>query len=113
MTKEKQARPGVASRAITAWAQLADESSPAFAAFTVYRDLPVVERSIRAAAEACGKHIRLLERWSRKYAWVARVRAWDAENDRVHCEGVLKSVSDRARELGPGKARRSGTTLAR
>lgn len=57
--------------------QLPKESAKAFAAFSVYLSLGP-ERSIRAVGEKLGKSEGLLERWSRKFDWPARVQAYAA-----------------------------------
>ena len=54
--------------------QLPKESAKAFAAFALYLSLGP-ERSIRAVGEKLGKSEGLLERWSRKFDWPARVQA--------------------------------------
>lgn len=58
-----------------------DESSEAFQAFACYRDMGT-GRSHVAVAQELGKSDQLISRWSRKFHWVKRVHAWDAELDR-------------------------------
>lgn len=50
------------------------ESAKAFAAFKTYLDLGP-ERSLVLVADKLGKSKTLIERWSRKYEWPARVQA--------------------------------------
>ncbi len=50
------------------------ESAKAFAAFSIYLGLGP-ERSIRMVGEKLGKSEGLLERWSRRFDWPARVQA--------------------------------------
>lgn len=52
------------------------ESAKAFAAFETYARLES-KRSLAAVGQALGKSVGLLERWSRKYQWVERARAYD------------------------------------
>jgi len=50
------------------------ESSKAFAAFKVYLELGP-ERSLVAVGNKLGKGVTVIERWSRKFDWLARVQA--------------------------------------
>ena len=80
------------------------EPSRAFHAFTVYRDLPPQERTLRrvtellrgtSATETAGtsgpakrsrrrEHVsETVESWSAKWKWKMRAKAWDDEKDRV------------------------------
>src|SRR3954447_21109483 len=53
-----------------------DESAKAYAAFACYRDLGP-ERSTRKVAQRLGRSVALIQRWSRRHAWVARAGAYD------------------------------------
>ena len=53
------------------------ESAKAFEAFTTYANQGP-QRSLVAVGQALGKSGGLIERWSRRYDWVARARAFDA-----------------------------------
>lgn len=64
------------------WERQPEETTKAFEAFCVYRDLGT-ERSIAKAGKQLGKNRVTLEGWSSKYDWVKRVAAWDAEQDRI------------------------------
>lgn len=57
-----------------AFEQLPKESAKAFAAFSVYLGLGP-ERSLAAVGQRVGKSVGLIERWSAKYDWIARVQA--------------------------------------
>ncbi len=60
------------------------ESSKAFHAFTVYRDMGAV-RSLAKTVRELGKpsgYKSLLEKWSREWHWVDRVAAYDQHLDR-------------------------------
>lgn len=50
------------------------ETNKAFAAFRIYLAMGM-ERSLMAVAGKLGKSVRLVERWSRKFDWPARVQA--------------------------------------
>jgi len=66
------------------------ESNKAFAAFKTYLDLGP-ERSLSIAGEKLGKSKRMMEKWSRKFDWPARVQAHTAhlaELERVAIQGV-------------------------
>lgn len=77
------------------WHKLPKETSKAFAAFKIYRDLGR-KRSARAVADALGhKATRHLNDWSASNRWVARAAAWDEHQDRAEREAAL----DAAREM--------------
>src|SRR5262249_12686769 len=88
------------------WEQRSGESSRAFGAFGVYRDLGP-RRSLRAAAAAFyGRTSAALERqvdkWSRAFGWVERASAWDrqldAEARRVQEEARREMVERHVKE---------------
>ena len=54
-----------------------NEGAKAFAAFTLYANLGP-ERSLARVGKELGKSEGLIERWSRRYDWGNRVRAYDA-----------------------------------
>ena len=57
------------------------ESTQAYAAFRVYRDMPMGERSHKAVVERMGrdpKFRRSVESWSSEWKWAPRVAKWDA-----------------------------------
>src|SRR5262252_475496 len=67
------------------------ESAKAFAAFRAYLELGP-ERSLAAVAEKLGKSKVMMERWSRRFDWTARVVAYAAhlaELERVAIQGVV------------------------
>jgi hypothetical protein len=77
------------------WEQQAAESSRAFGAFCVYRDLGP-RRSLRAAAAAFyGRAAPALERqvdkWSRAFRWVERASAWDRHLDAEACKAQVEA----------------------
>jgi hypothetical protein len=58
-----------------AFEQQPKESAKAFAAFSVYLNLGS-ERSVEAVAQKVTKSSRLLKRWSKRFDWPGRVRAY-------------------------------------
>lgn len=74
------------------------ETSQAYGAFCVYRDLG----PRRSIAKACREHhpepsaakLRQMETWSARFDWVERCAAWDDEQDRVRRESQLKHIRD-------------------
>ena len=68
------------------------ESSKAFAAFQAYLELGP-ERSLAAVATKLGKSKVMMEKWSRKFDWIARVQAHGshlAELERLAIQGVVE-----------------------
>ncbi|MEI6196826.1 MAG: hypothetical protein WCS42_21125 [Verrucomicrobiota bacterium] len=70
---EQNERAGQATTAL-AFEQQNRESSKAFAAFKTYLELGA-QRSLVAVAEKHGKSKTMIERWSRRFDWPARVQA--------------------------------------
>ena len=78
------------------WEQQPGESSRAFGAFCVYRDLGV-SRSLRAAAAAYYQRVsasleRQIDKWSSKFRWVERAGAWDR-----HLDSQARRAQEQAR----------------
>lgn len=65
------------------WEKQPTESGKAFAAFQVYRDTPVRQRSLRKLADTLGYGESQIKEWSAQHRWRERVEAWDMEQDRV------------------------------
>lgn len=63
------------------WERQAGESAKAFAGFAHYRDSGPA-RSLRRTHKEVGASFQTVSRWSVGFRWVARVEAWDAEQDR-------------------------------
>lgn len=63
--------------------RLTDEGAKAYQAFTIYRDLPVQERSLAIVSQQLGKNKSLCARWSTKFQWVDRANAWDIQQDQL------------------------------
>lgn len=86
------------------WERQPEETTKAFEAFRVYRDLGA-ERSIAKAGKQLGKNRVTLEGWSSKFNWVERVAAWDAEQDRIARQEQAKAIKAmRNRHAGMAKA---------
>lgn len=79
-----------------------DESSPAWNAFRLYRDMGE-ERSLAAVCQVASKDRAQIGRWSRKWRWVERVRAWERHLDQVRrdeqVEQTRKMVERHATQL--------------
>lgn len=73
------------------WEPLEGESSKAYEAFSIYRDMGI-QRGIRKVAQELGKSETLMSRWSSQYNWVERAAAWDAEQDRIMREEQVQSI---------------------
>lgn len=78
----------MASPVVAIWERQNGETGKAYAAFCVYRDQGPSSRSLRSTAEEIygrpGANQGQVEEWSRKYDWVFRVDAYDAEQDRTN-----------------------------
>lgn len=63
--------------------RLPKESAKAFQAFTIYRDLPIDERSLQMVSQRLGKNRSLCARWSAQFQWMDRAKAWDSKQDQI------------------------------
>ncbi len=82
-----------------AWSRQPDESDPAWGAFVVYRDMGA-ERSLAKAARSLGKSATLVEGWSSRHSWLARV----AEFDRYVDGQAVDEHVERIREMNRRQA---------
>jgi len=87
------------------WEIQEGETSKAFEAFVVYRGLPPSERSVEKAGKVLGKSTGTLDRWTAKYGWVRRARAWDDEQDAATRNAELES----RRKMGKRHAQQAQT----
>lgn len=78
---------------MNSWERQLGESAVAFQAFVTYREMGV-ERSITKAAQKLGKSRTVLEAWSRKWAWVARIEAYERYLDQEATKVKLKIQRD-------------------
>ena len=84
-----------------------DESAKAFEAWTVYRDLGA-ERSLQKASEMYyghGANVGQFERWSRRYGWVERARAFDDEREMIRRSAIEDHLQSRAKDHAAREAR--------
>jgi hypothetical protein len=77
--------------------RLPKEGAKAFAAFTTYLNLGP-PRSLAAVGGALGKSESLIERWSRRYGWSERARAYDGHMARVAQEAEEATARAKADE---------------
>ena len=98
-TLEKSDRAGQPTTALV-FERQPREGSKAFAAFKTYLELGP-ERSLAAAGEKLGKSKRMMEKWSRKFDWPARVQAHAAH------------LADIERKTAESLAIQSGTDWAK
>jgi gamma-glutamyltranspeptidase len=70
--------------------RLPEETSKAYEAFCVYRDMGV-QRSIQKAADMLSKSIPVLKRWAAQWDWAERVAAWDIDQDYLLQKEAIKS----------------------
>jgi hypothetical protein len=73
------------------------ESNKAFAAFSLYLSLGP-ERSLAAVGQKLGKSVGLIERWSAKFDWPARVQAQAAHLAVVEREAIEAVARGKAAE---------------
>ena len=74
-----------------------EESTPAWEAFLIYRDLGN-ERSIRGVARTCGKDPTLIARWSSRHEWVRRCFEYDTWLEREHREATRQAIIERGKQ---------------
>lgn len=91
------------------WEKLPSETGKAFYAYTVYRNLDPLERSIARATEILAdeqptrKHdaiLRQLKAWSREHGWPTRTEAYDVYRDRRFLESRQRAADRAARMEG-------------
>lgn len=71
------------------------ESNKAFAAFKTYLELGA-QRSLADVAEQHGKSKTMIERWSRRFDWPARVQAYSAHFAMVEREAIESLAMEKA-----------------
>lgn len=90
------------------WERQTGESSKAYRAFCIYRDLGP-KRSLRRTAgvyynEKPGVNLGRIKLWSSKYHWVARCEAWDDYQDELARERQTQEIQEmRERHARQGK----------
>jgi len=75
------------------WERQKGERSRAYSAFVYYRDMGP-KRSLKKMATETGRSLFPLQRFSKKYNWVARATAWDEEVDRRRREAQIKEIEE-------------------
>lgn len=75
------------------WERQLSESSQAFEAFSIYRDMGG-ERALRAVAQRLNKSLTIIGRWSTAWDWVERARAYDNDLARIAREQAAKRVKE-------------------
>lgn len=101
------------------WDRLKDESTKAYEAFSIYRDMGR-ERSLSKVAEKLQKSETLMGRWSRTFDWVKRAAKWDDEQDRQEREiaqkeqaKAIKDMRKRHADLGQAMLIKAARALAK
>ena len=73
------------------WERQDGETAKAYEAFSEYRDMKA-DRSLAKVGQKLGKSKAQMEKWSKKYSWVARAEAWDLEEDRLVRAALTKEI---------------------
>lgn len=90
------------------WEQQDKETPQAYAAFRIYARQPYAtpspdrkkhSRSIASVAQELGKSVSLCERWSRRWRWVDRARAYDADKRQADRDALREAESAQAAEV--------------
>jgi hypothetical protein len=79
------------------WHRQKGESWMAFEAFEIYLGLGL-DRSLRATGEELGKSTTLMSRWSARWRWVERTRAFEREAELEEERALLAALQEKARE---------------
>jgi hypothetical protein len=85
------------------WARRDKESPVAFEAFSKYREMDPIKRSLASVGRELSKSKQLMSRWSSTWSWVRRARAWD---DKVEAEVREEEIKER-RKMGKRHAKQS------
>lgn len=88
------------------WDRVDQESTPAYAAFQAYLNLGD-KRSLSKTAADVGKNITLMKRWSTRYTWGDRARAYDAWIVQNSHEGRAEGVRSASATDGIEEYRRA------
>lgn len=76
------------------WDPMPGEPGTSFAGYVVYREFPAQERSLKTVAGRLGRSLSLVERYSARWNWVARTRAWEADQARARSDLALQVEAD-------------------
>ena len=77
---------------IKPWEKQPDETSKAFQAFVIYRDLNLEDRSYAKVAQLLTKSRQVITDWGSKYHWQARIDEWEREFDRIKLKAKLDAI---------------------
>ncbi|MBQ9168882.1 MAG: hypothetical protein IJX67_10830 [Oscillospiraceae bacterium] len=80
------------------WERRQDESTKAYEAFCIYRDMGR-ERSLSKVSAKLQKSETLMGRWSRTFDWVKRAASWDDEQDRIAREIARKEQAEAIKNM--------------
>ena len=73
------------------WERQKGESTRAYEAFTIYRDMGA-NRSLSKTWQNLGKSKGTITGWSSKWEWVKRAASWDAEQDRIARQEQISEI---------------------
>jgi hypothetical protein len=81
------------------WERQKGEADRCYGGFIIYRELPLLERSLhRVASEVSSVSYQTIKEWSARWKWRERVEAWDAHVEQQRqCELIDQAVKMNAR----------------
>jgi hypothetical protein len=85
---------GDESSGLRPWDPHPGEAGTSFAGLVLYRETPPHERSLRDVARRLGRSLSIMERHSSRWQWMARTRAWDAEQNRQRAQHARRVEAD-------------------
>lgn len=85
---------------LQAWERQSNESSEAWEAWVIYRDMPVGTRSLASVGRTLGKSTVLMERWSSTHNWIMRIREYDRYLDRRKMRELEAEYAEMGRRQG-------------
>lgn len=88
MNAQPETHPGTES----AWERRAGETSKAYTAFRVFRDLPAAQRSAAAVAQQVGLRDRRCQELAARWDWWGRADAWDDACHEVEDQERLDAI---------------------
>lgn len=90
------------------WDRQDGETSKAYEAFGVYRDLGA-SRSVQAVCNELGKSKTVMDRWCSQWSWVKRAQAWDS----MPSKAVANAYQDMAADIAAQHKRLSDKLMKR
>ena len=76
------------------WDPQPGEPGTSFAGFVLYRETPAPDRNLKSVAARLGRSLSLVERYSSRWGWVERTRAWEADQARSHARQARQVEAD-------------------